>query len=69
MNVDNVSEIFRHPSVVDSPTEELTQRIMESRLRQQLVINWVIGGVGVGVFLVMLGIAMVVWRFALTIET
>lgn len=65
----NLREIVTHPSVVDSPTEELTRRILETRLRQQVVLNWILGGVGAGAVSAALGVACLVWRVALSIQT
>lgn len=67
--MNNVRELVTHPSVGESPTEELTRRILEARLRQQTAMTWILGGVGLGVVVAVAGVALLIWRLALNIQT
>lgn len=67
----DVTELRSHPMYEnedDRLHRGLQRVLMHEKIRQQQIINWVVIAAGTGVFLVVLGIAFVIWKFALTVD-
>lgn len=46
----------------------LRLELQQVKIQQQRILNWVLGSIGIGVFLILAGILFFVWRFALTVD-
>lgn len=63
----DVTPLRAHP-LFENEDDRLRHQLRREQIKQQQILNWVIFAVGAGVLLFILGIVLIVWKFALTVD-
>lgn len=63
----DVTPLRAHP-LFENEDDRLRHQLQRERVKQLQIMNWIIGAVGFGAVLLIAGIVLTVWKFALTVD-